>query len=166
MGKITVEVAAAIDSNSTRFTEASRTAQCEKSVAYRGYSYAALDVTVEPRSNDTFCQDSYLSLPAGWRIAPDDTDSIRVAASFPWGTHVMVLEGGAQYYTSHSDWASYAGEPNVWYCCIDGLTALGQSSSGYRVNSCARRILLKYTGGLCCTDVSSCIFLNFLNFLF
>jgi hypothetical protein len=132
----------------------SSSAHCDKSVMYKGYSYSPLDVSVGPLSTITFCQDMYLPIPAGWSIAPDDDDSIHVTASFTWGTHLMVLQGGAQYYTSHPDFASRAEEQRDWVCCNDGQTALGQSGSEYRVNACVRRILLKYTSGLCCASVS------------
>jgi hypothetical protein len=122
--------------------------RCVLSVTYQGYSYAALDVAATPDSTATYCHDTYLTLPAGWSIAPDNAASISVISSYTWGTHLMVLSNGAQYYTSHPDYQSQAGQARTWIPSADMPTALGTSGSRYKVNECARRILLKYTTGI------------------
>ena len=117
---------------------------CQNSLFYNGAWYATLDATSKD-STETGCQDSFLALPIGWQVAPHDDDSIAVTAAYPWGTHLLVYADGGQRYTSHADYYSQRGQTREWYCCSDGETALGTSSSGgeFKVNSCARRVLIK-----------------------
>ena len=46
-------------------------------------------------------QDGYKPLPAGWHLAPDDLDSRKIAAKYPWGCNVVTLINGAAYYTNN-----------------------------------------------------------------
>ncbi len=98
------------------------------------------------------CQDTYLPLPAGWEISPQDSDSIAATAAHPWGTRVLVYADGGQRYTlnENSDDTS-PGQALEWYCCSNGRTALGTSSDGtqYKANACARRILLRAPPSTC-----------------
>jgi hypothetical protein len=116
-------------------------------IAYAGQNYAALDGWSPTDEDTSGCQSSYLSLPDGWSIAQNNANSISVIASYPWGTDLMVLADGSQFYTRNSRYSGMAGQSRTWYCCSDGATALGQSTDSYgnaqyRVNACARRILI------------------------
>ena len=126
---------------------------CTNSVLYGGMRYATLDATSQD-SRAEGCQDSYLPLPPGWHIATQDSDAIAVTAAHPWGTHLLVYADGAQRYTSSDDYLPSAGMTTTWYCCSDGLTALGTSSDGarYKVNACARRILIRAPPSMCTLD--------------
>ena len=110
-------------------------------MTFEGNQYAALDGT-SPDSTSVGCQDYYLGLPVGWVIAPNTRASIQVTAMHPWGTYEMVLSDGSEYYTTGYYDGSMAGQPREWLCCSDGLTALGQNGDQYKVNACARRILI------------------------
>ena len=117
---------------------------CANSLFYNGLRYATLDAASKD-SNETACQDHFLPLPAGWQVAVHDDSSIFVTAAHSWGTHLLVYADGGQRYTAHPDYYSQRGETREWYCCSDGETALGTSSSGshFKVNACARRILIQ-----------------------
>ena len=117
---------------------------CTSSLVYNGFRYATLDAANKD-STETACQDVFLTLPAGWQVAPHDDSSIAVTAAYPWGTHLLVYADGGQRYTAHTAYYSQRGETREWYCCSQGETALGTSSSGaqYKVNACARRILIQ-----------------------
>jgi hypothetical protein len=72
-------------------------------------------------------------------------------------SHTRLMFRYTWVYGAHPDFAGMAGQARYWFCCWDGQTALGELETGYRVNSCARRILLKYDLGMCClhpSDVS------------
>ena len=122
---------------------------CANSVVHQGVRYATLDATVK-ESSAVGCQDDFLALPDGWEIAPQDESAIAVTAAWPWGTHLLVYSDGGQRYTNNEDYDSPGGT-RTWYCCSDGETALGTSSDGtrYKVNACARRILLRALEGTC-----------------
>jgi hypothetical protein len=116
-------------------------------IPYAGQNYAALDGWSPTDEDTSGCQSSYLSLPDGWSIAHNNANSISVIASYPWGTDLMVLADGSQFYTRNSRYSGMAGQPRTWYCCSDGPTPLGQSTDSYgnaqyKVTSCARRILI------------------------
>ena len=117
---------------------------CENSLFYNGLRYATLDAGSKD-STETVCQDDFLPLPTGWRVAVHDDSSIFVTAAHPWGTHLLVYADGGQRYTAHPDYYSQRGETREWFCCSDGDTPLGVSSSGthFKVNACARRILIQ-----------------------
>ena len=125
-------------------------AHCRHSVLQGQWRYAALDATSKD-SSAVGCQDTYLPLPAGWEISPQDSGAIAVTAAHPWGTHLMVYADGAQRYTLTDDYYDSPGEARTWYCCSDGATALGTSSDGtkYKVNACARRILIRAPPSTC-----------------
>lgn len=117
------------------------------SVSHAGARYATLDAE-DKDSEATGCQDDYLDLPAGWIIAPHDESSINVTAAYPWGTHLLVYADGGQRYTHHPSYRSQAGETRYWVTTIHP-TALGSQGTGYKVNACARRILIKALPGTC-----------------
>ena len=69
-------------------------------IVYRnGYAFATLDNTDPSDSITAGCQTVFLSVPSGWEIAPDDSDSVAVTAEFPWGTAVLVYANGRAVYT-------------------------------------------------------------------
>jgi hypothetical protein len=115
-------------------------------VSYKRILYATLDGWDPKDTLTKGCQSDYLPLPSGWIIAPNDADSIAVIAMYAWGTDLLVLSDGSQYYTMNLRYPGHAGQPRKWICCADGLTALGTSTIDgldvYKVNSCSRRILI------------------------
>ena len=126
---------------------------CANALLHSGMQYATLDATSRD-SRAAGCQDTYLPLPAGWEIAPQDAGAIAVTGAHPWGTHLLVYADGGQRYTNNTDYASQAGETRTWHCCSDGPTALGTSGAQYKVNACARRILIRAPAGIC-TDAGA-----------
>jgi hypothetical protein len=113
------------------------------SVDYNGFSYAALDLQRYPGSQETYCQNYYLPLPAGWSVAPHNSDSIAVIALYPWGTQVMSLQDGS-YWTSNANNLGYSGQmfANANYL------EHNLSTNSYRTMDCNLRILLMYTSGI------------------
>ena len=77
---------------------------------------------------------TYLSVPNGWMIAPDNADSIAVAASHYWSTSCLALASGKSIEGLESGAA--AGQE----CFSSG--ALTQSGNQYAVNSCNQQILI------------------------
>ncbi len=70
-------------------------------VTYNGYYYSTLgdtDIYYELLFN---CQSSYLSLPAGWSIAPENADSIAIIAKYPWSNTWLMVASGQCYGTTH-----------------------------------------------------------------
>ena len=110
------------------------------SVWHNGYNYAALDKT-NPASKKIGCQTSYIALPAGWTIAPNNADSSNVISQYPWGTAVMVLADGASYWTRTGSFLS------------NGVL-LTQSTNGtakYAVSACSLRILIHQRSSSICS---------------
>ena len=116
-------------------------------ITYNGKKYAALDGWSPTDYSSQGCQSTPLSLPSGWSIAQNNAASIAVIAMYPWGTDLMVLADGSQYYTDNDRFSGMAGQSRPWYCCYDGPTPLQQSAdlygnAQYAVNACERRILI------------------------
>jgi hypothetical protein len=109
-------------------------------VDYNGFSYAALDLQTTPNSTSLYCQNYWLGLPDGWSIAPHDAASIAVVASRPWGTHVVILQGGASY------WANQ-GSGSAGTLFSSSSLEYNPSTDQYRASICNVRILLKYNSG-------------------
>ena len=60
--------------------------------------------------------DGFKPLPDGWFLAPDDLDSKKIVARFPWGANVVVLNNGAAYYTNnHRTFPSHAPGDGPYY---------------------------------------------------
>jgi hypothetical protein len=116
-------------------------------ITYNSQKYAALDGWSPTDFSTQGCQSTPLNLPSGWSIAQNNAASIAVIALYPWGTDLMVLADGSQYYTRNSRYSGMSGQPRQWYCCDQGPTPL-QKSAGldgnaqYAVTACARRILI------------------------
>mmetsp|Transcript_64628 Transcript_64628/g.114961 ORF Transcript_64628/g.114961 Transcript_64628/m.114961 type:complete len:214 (+) Transcript_64628:54-695(+) len=69
-------------------------------VECEGYLYAAADWTA-PSSCEIWGQKDALKVPQGWDIAPADDNVIeKVIKCFPFGTTMLVCEGGKAYMTA------------------------------------------------------------------
>lgn len=100
------------------------------SFTFNNIQYAVLDSAAPEDQGQTGCQDRFASLPTGWQIAADNTDT-RVALMgprFKFGTRCLVLASGAGI-----DSATTAS-------C--GSNMLVQIGATYAVASCPGRILL------------------------
>lgn len=112
-------------------------------VTYNGKLYATLaDSYVDTISSTYYygsssrCQSGYMSLPVGWMIASDVSDSLNVIATHNWNTDVVVVASGVGYGTlSFSQGA-------VWT-----TTGLLTSGSTYAVCCCSLQILITCTAG-------------------
>ena len=119
----------------------------DATITYNSQKYAALDGWSPTDYSTQGCQSTPLNLPSGWSIAQNNDASIAVIGLYPWGTDLMVLGDGSQFYTQNSRYSGMAGQPRQWYCCDQGPTPL-QKSTGldgnaqYAVTACARRILI------------------------
>ena len=74
-------------------------------VVYNGNTYKTL-ADWDNNDYNVTCQNSgyggksYIELPNGWSIAPDNQDSIQVIKSKAWKTHVLVVSNGNSYGTA------------------------------------------------------------------
>jgi hypothetical protein len=59
-------------------------------VIYNGNSYRCL-AGWGKNADYIGCQNSFRDIPAGWRIADDNADSVHVTGSYKWGTHTLVV---------------------------------------------------------------------------
>lgn len=59
-------------------------------VVYNGNSYRCL-AGWRKNADYTGCQNSFIDIPSGWRIADDTADSQHVIGSYKWGTHTLVV---------------------------------------------------------------------------
>lgn len=68
---------------------------------HEGFQYATLcrewPTTAQHLGRDR--QAEFLSLPAGWELALEDEDAMRVVAKHPWGCEALVVQTGVGYYT-------------------------------------------------------------------
>jgi len=100
-------------------------------VYYGDHSYATLDRTA-PSQVHIGTQSVALPIPQGWEVAPDDHEIVQnVIAKHPWGTHVIVVAGGAGYHTDAYDPAGQKHRENCLSYEKDGL--LRPSSQNYRI---------------------------------
>ena len=99
-------------------------------MSYSGVQFAALD-GANPSDSSSGCQSSYIYLPSGWIIAPDNSVSRSAIGSYPWGTDKMVMADGYAYYTSRYGYGGY------------GSSYLSFSSGAYMPRSCNMRILIQ-----------------------
>eukprot|EP00285_Hemiselmis_virescens_P011749 CAMPEP_0173393108 /NCGR_PEP_ID=MMETSP1356-20130122/21915_1 /TAXON_ID=77927 ORGANISM="Hemiselmis virescens, Strain PCC157" /NCGR_SAMPLE_ID=MMETSP1356 /ASSEMBLY_ACC=CAM_ASM_000847 /LENGTH=1129 /DNA_ID=CAMNT_0014351075 /DNA_START=21 /DNA_END=3410 /DNA_ORIENTATION=+ len=106
------------------------------SVMYKGYPYAVLDKT-KPDDPVAHCQRSYVALPSGWSIAPNDANSKAVIAAHPWGTHVVFVRDGTSYHASR-----YPPPGNTFRLHRQIL----KSGNSYRPPFCHARILIRKDG--------------------
>ena len=106
-------------------------------VTVSGSRFATLANT-DPNSIGSSCQQgTYLSLPAGWIIAPYNCQTAFAASCYGWNTEYLVLSDGSETYTKSS------GSPFTRYT---GYNYLLTSSSGgvstYSVSGCYSQILI------------------------
>lgn len=105
-------------------------------VIYKGYLYTTIeDIPVDGTQNT--CQSGYLSLPTGWTIADESTNSIAVTAAHYWSTNGLVFSNGKVYRTLMGP--SCCSQTAGAYCCSGYLL---QSGSTYSVTSCSVQILI------------------------
>ena len=76
---------------------------------------------------------NYLSLPAGWVLAPNDATSIAVVAAHTWSTYCAVLADGTAW--NSANYAPAGGS------CSWGM--LATSGGTYTVRYCDRRVLAR-----------------------
>ena len=109
-------------------------------VYFNGYEYAALDNASPTDLSTNGCQDSFSTLPFGWRLAGEwnpPGDSEPVCGSFNWGTSYMVDSNGQTIGTgSHYNPL----DPCQAYGCRN-LSTQGQGNT-YRASFCPARILI------------------------
>ena len=68
-------------------------------VVYNGNTYKTLADWDKNNTNQA-CQNNWINVPDGWRIAPDNYDSREVIKSKAWNTCVIAVDGGNFYGTT------------------------------------------------------------------
>ena len=66
-------------------------------VVYNGNTYKTLS-DWDKNSNNHECQQNWITIPNGWRLAPNNQDSITVIQSKNWSTSVLAIEDGHFWY--------------------------------------------------------------------
>ena len=100
-------------------------------VEYNGFVYSTLaDVAVDTSGSQ--CQSSYITLPTGWAIAPDNVDSKAVIAAHQWSTNLLVVSSGYAYMSAYSDRMTQ----------LYGSSYLNQTGVQYKVRGCNSQILI------------------------
>ena len=69
-------------------------------VSYQGFVYRALEEDWNPTVDRERCQKLFWSLPAGFEVAPDDSDTRRVLQTSFVCAASMILADGKGYYTA------------------------------------------------------------------
>ena len=110
-------------------------------VSYNGVFYATID-GAHPDSTLIGCQNDYLPLPDGWKLAEEGEATILVANSFYWGTHV-VTTAGRGYNTKACEWCSHANFQ---------LTA-DNGNGEFKTDICPGRVLIQTTTWKKCNDL-------------
>ena len=62
-------------------------------VRYKGGEYRTL-TGFNPNSRSVACERSPRVIPAGWSVAPDNSESRDVIEKYPWNAHVLVVSNG------------------------------------------------------------------------
>ncbi|EKX39070.1 hypothetical protein GUITHDRAFT_114727, partial [Guillardia theta CCMP2712] len=57
-------------------------------------------------SSNQRLQCGMVQLPAGWQVAPNDTDTVEVIARYPWGLQQLVVSDGTVYATSNYNYVT------------------------------------------------------------
>ena len=77
---------------------------------------------------NTTCPNNFLPLPAGWGVAPNNTDSLAVAfQSWGWADYLVMDDGSA--YLAYII-GGFAGSDNLITCEAGTITTGGQSLMG------------------------------------
>jgi len=102
--------------------------------ASSGYNYATIDGTSYSSASPA-CQSGYYNMPIGWELAPPDSNGIRMATEFRWGTNLLVYSNGASYWTTGSGRGQlYASGRNfLTTSTLNGAPAYGVSACHFRV---------------------------------
>merc|ERR1711935_706629 len=91
-------------------------------------------------NNGGGCQSGYYNMPIGWELAPPDSNGIRMATDFGWGTNLLVYSNGASYGTRIWGGATgklYASGRNIL------TTSTLNGAPAYGVNACHFRVLIR-----------------------
>ena len=83
-------------------------------VSCRGFIYRALEEDWDPTAAGRRCQKLFWSLPAGFEVAPDDSDTRRVLQTSFLCANYMILANGGMYATAASS-SNPGGQVNVKY---------------------------------------------------
>ena len=94
-----------------------------------GMQYALLDNT-DPTSVTSGCQTTGLSVPDGWKVAPDTPLHRSALSCYPWGTDCVLFANGNSY------------TPQLDSCRTNDLLKEGPDTDCLRPASCNSRILL------------------------
>lgn len=113
-------------------------------IFHAGWDYRTLD-NVVPGNATLDCQHSYIEMPLGWELAPQDADVTGgVVAHYPWGAGIIVLSDGSGWRTSG---ASESGEPgtlfgtSLLHSKVEGEGEIRRHS--YKPDHCSLRILIR-----------------------
>jgi hypothetical protein len=68
-------------------------------VVYNGNTYKTLS-DWDKNGNSHECQQNWITIPNGWRLAPNTQDSINVIRSKNWSTSVLAIEEGHFWYVN------------------------------------------------------------------
>jgi len=105
---------------------------------YNNKIYSTLaDVTIS--STTSLCQSDWISMPSGWAIAPDNTDTVALSTLYPWSTDVLTVSSGVGYRTTNF--------PPAGQAFGDSQSKYVQSGNQYKCPWCNYQILVIYTGG-------------------
>ena len=106
-------------------------------VTVSGSRFATLANT-DPNSNcgGCSCQNTYLSLPAGWIIAPYNCQTAFAASCYGWNTATVVTADGYYTYTKSVS-SPFGRNNNNWL-----LASSSGGVSTYSVNICNAQILI------------------------
>ena len=68
-------------------------------IAYNGNVYSTV-ANVPIGGSSLLCQSTWLAMPLGWAIAPDNADTVALSKLYSFSTHVIVVESGVGYCTT------------------------------------------------------------------
>jgi hypothetical protein len=107
-------------------------------VSYNGSFYSTL-ANVAVNSSSKLCQSNAIAMPAGWTLAPDNSDTRYVISYYRWSTDAVVLASGVGIRTAN---LASAGSPYG-----DSRSKIAVDSSGaYYTPWCSYEILIAYVG--------------------
>ena len=132
-------------------------------MVYEGYLYSTLaDVPVDVNQRTCQCQGydndgiywdgpGYVTIPSGWSLANDDSDSKTVIAAHYWSTKLMVVGVYSTYSSYYGSYSYYGSEYFTLQgpsCCNSNAGSywtgvdLYKSGSSYTVHYCDSQILI------------------------
>eukprot|EP01035_Chromulina_nebulosa_P003955 gene3955-5399_t len=111
-------------------------------ITSNGVVYSTLsDVSIT--STVSTCQNYWLTLPAGWAIAPDTPEVRNILVQYPWSTDVLVLASGVGYRTTKF--------PPAGIAYGDYQSKFTQSGDQYYCPWCNYQIMIMLTASICGT---------------